>query len=127
MVILSAILWKDKITKRKLLALVLAFLGCCFVAGILNGQLTLTTDGLLLGIGSGLFYSSYTIFGRFALKHYQLYRHLLHLPHRRDWVPVYDQRRGLYTTFHSPQGILLSLAHGLRRPCCLHPLHQGSQ
>lgn len=36
-VILSAILWKDKITKRKLLALVLAFLGCCFVAGILNG------------------------------------------------------------------------------------------
>ena len=70
--ILSAILWKDKITKRKLLALVLAFLGCCFVAGILNGQLTLTTDGLLLGIGSGLFYSSYTIFGRFALKHYQL-------------------------------------------------------
>ena len=50
------------------LALVLAFLGCCFVAGILNGQLTLTTDGLLLGIGSGLFYSSYTIFGRFRFE-----------------------------------------------------------
>lgn len=70
-VILSALLWKDRITKRKLAALVLAFLGCCFVAGILNGALTLTPEGLLLGIGSGLFYSSYTIFGRFALKHYQ--------------------------------------------------------
>lgn len=70
-VILSAIIWKDKITKRKLLALVIAFLGCCFVAGILNGQLTITTQGLLLGIGSGLFYSSYTIFGRLALQHYQ--------------------------------------------------------
>ena len=109
-VILSAILWKDKITKRKLLALVLAFLGCCFVAGILNGQLTLTTDGLLLGIGSGLFYSSYTIFGRFALKHYQLYRHLLHLPHRRDWIPVYDQRRGpVHHLPTPPRGSLLSL------------------
>ena len=70
-VILSALLWKERITKRKLAALVLAFLGCCFVAGILNGALTLTPEGLLLGIGSGLFYSSYTIFGRFALKHYQ--------------------------------------------------------
>ncbi len=39
-VILSALLWKERITKRKLAALVLAFLGCCFVAGILNGALT---------------------------------------------------------------------------------------
>ena len=109
-VILSAILWKDKITKRKLLALVIAFLGCCFVAGILNGQLTVTTQGLLLGIGSGLFYSSYTIFGRLALQHYQpftvtFYTFLiagigsLFLANMQD----------LSITVHSPTGILFSL------------------
>ena len=31
-VLLSALLWKDRITKRKLLALVLAFLGCCWAS-----------------------------------------------------------------------------------------------
>ena len=109
-VILSAILWKDKITKRKLLALVLAFLGCCFVAGILNGQLTLTTDGLLLGIGSGLFYSSYTIFGRFALKHYQPFTVTFYTFLIAGIGSLFMTNAGdLYTTFHSPQGILLSL------------------
>ena len=109
-VILSAILWKDKITKREALALVLAFLGCCFVAGILNGQLTLTTDGLLAGHQRRpvlqLLHHLRTV--RFeALP--ALYRHLLHLPHRRDWVPVYDQRRGACTPPSTPPGILLSL------------------
>ncbi len=70
-VVFSALIWKDKITKRKLAALIIAFLGCCFVAGILNGSLAVSRLGLIVGIGSGLFYSSYTIFGRFALKHYQ--------------------------------------------------------
>ena len=52
-------------------ALVIAFLGCCFVAGILSGSLSLSRQGLLLGVGSGFFYATYSIFGRFALAHYQ--------------------------------------------------------
>lgn len=109
-VLLSALLWKDRITKRKLLALVLAFLGCCFVAGILNGQLSLTPQGLLLGIGSGLFYSSYTIFGRFALQHYPpftvtFYTFLIAGVGSLALTNTQD----LYITFHSPAGILLSL------------------
>lgn len=109
-VLLSALIWKDRITKRKLLALVLAFLGCCFVAGILNGQLSLTPQGLLLGIGSGLFYSSYTIFGRFALHHYSpftvtFYTFLIAGVGSLALTNAQD----LYITFHSPAGILLSL------------------
>lgn len=109
-VLLSALIWKDRITKRKLLALVLAFLGCCFVAGILNGQLSLTPQGLLLGIGSGLFYSSYTIFGRFALQHYSpftvtFYTFLIAGVGSLALTNTED----LYTTFHSPAGILFSL------------------
>ena len=97
-------------TKRKLAALVLAFLGCCFVAGILNGALTLTPEGLLLGIGSGLFYSSYTIFGRFALKHYQPFTVTFYTFLIAGIGSLFMTSPGdLSTTFHSPMGILLSL------------------
>ncbi len=109
-VILSAIIWKDKITKRKLLALVIAFLGCCFVAGILNGQLTVTTEGLLLGIGSGLFYSSYTIFGRLALKYYPPFTVTFYTFLVAGIGSLFlTNSQDLATTFHSPMGILLSL------------------
>ena len=109
-VILSAIIWKDKITKRKLIALVIAFLGCCFVAGILNGQLTVTTEGLLLGIGSGLFYSSYTIFGRLALQHYQPFTVTFYTFLIAGIGSLFmTNTQDLATTFHSTTGILLSL------------------
>lgn len=70
-VILSAILFKDKITRQKLAALVIAFLGCSFVSGIWSGGLEVSPLGLVLGLASGFSYSLYTIFGRFGLQHYQ--------------------------------------------------------
>lgn len=70
-VILSALLWKDKITKQKLIALIVTFLGCTFVTGVWGGGLTVTPLGFLLGIGSGFFYGLYSIFARYALAHYK--------------------------------------------------------
>ena len=70
-VILSAILWKDKITKRKIAALVITFLGCTFVTGVWSGDFTVTLFGFMLGIGSGFFYGMYSIFARYALEHYK--------------------------------------------------------
>ena len=70
-VVLSAILFHDKLTKGKLAALLLAFLGCTFVSGIWSGGLAVTGWGLVLGIASGFFYGLYSIFGRYALAHYQ--------------------------------------------------------
>ena len=70
-VVLSALLFKDAITKRKLAALGLAFLGCTFVSGIWSGGLTVTGAGLLVGICSGFFYGLYSIFARYALRHYK--------------------------------------------------------
>ena len=71
--IMSAVIWKDKITKQKLLALIITFAGCVFVSGVAGGNLNLTTAGLLTGLGSGFFYALYSIFGRFALEHYKPY------------------------------------------------------
>ncbi|MCD7934994.1 MAG: DMT family transporter [Oscillospiraceae bacterium] len=71
-VLLSALLFRERITGKKLLALLLAFLGCVLASGILEGGgLSLTPTGLLLGLGSGLLYAFYTIFARVALAHYR--------------------------------------------------------
>ena len=69
-VVLSALLWKEPVTKRKLLALGLTMVGCALVCGVFAGNLTVTAAGVLLGLGAGFFYALYSIFGRYALAHY---------------------------------------------------------
>lgn len=69
-VILSAMLWKEPVTRRKLLALFLTLAGCALVCGVFAGDLTVTVPGILLGLGAGFFYALYSIFGRYALAHY---------------------------------------------------------
>ena len=69
-VLLSALLWKEPVTKRKLLALALTLVGCALVCGLFSGSLTVTLAGVLLGLGSGFFYALYSVFGRYALAHY---------------------------------------------------------
>ena len=68
--ILSAFLFKERITRKKILALILTFCGCVLVAGLLGGDYTLSPLIILTGIGSGFFYALYTIFGRYALAKY---------------------------------------------------------
>lgn len=65
--ILSLILFREKITPKKVAALILAFSGCCLVSGITGGTRSLTLQGLLFGLGSGVGYALYSIFARFAL------------------------------------------------------------
>ena len=69
-VILSAILRKEPVTKKKLLALALTLVGCACVCGVFDGGLTVTFTGILLGLGAGFFYALYSVFGRYALAHY---------------------------------------------------------
>lgn len=69
-VVLSALLWRERVTKKKLLALGLTLVGCALVCGVFSGSLTVTGGGILLGLGAGFFYALYSIFGRYALAHY---------------------------------------------------------
>ena len=69
-VLMSALFWKAPITKRKVMALVVSFLGCVLVSGIMSGSLTVSVTGLLLGIGAGFCYATYTIFAHYGLEHY---------------------------------------------------------
>lgn len=69
-VILAAVLWKEPVTKKKLLALLLTLVGCACVCGLFSGGLSVTVPGILLGLGAGFFYALYSVFGRYALVHY---------------------------------------------------------
>ena len=68
--LLSALLFREKITRRKLLCLGMTVLGCALVGGIFGGGARLTARILLAGLGSGFFYALYTIFARVALRRY---------------------------------------------------------
>lgn len=65
--LLSALLLGEKITGRKILALLLAVTGCALVSGILTGDAKVDAIGLLLGLGSGFGYALYSVFSRFAI------------------------------------------------------------
>ena len=76
--VLSAILFKEQLTARKVLCCLLAVVGCAFASGI-GGELfagtsgasaagsLITPAGLLLGLGAGLGYALYSIFSRIIL------------------------------------------------------------
>ena len=65
--LLSVLLFREKLTRQKLLALVLTFTGCCLVSGLGSGS-AVSMKGLLLGLGSGFFYALYSIFSRYAIE-----------------------------------------------------------
>lgn len=64
--LLSILVFREKLSGRKLLALILAFGGCVFVSGISGGGLS--AEGLLVGLGAGLGYGLYSILGTIALR-----------------------------------------------------------
>lgn len=67
-IVLSAFLFSEKITGRKLIALLMTFAGCVCVSGLLSGDSSLTLTGFITGLGAGLGYALYSIFGRYALQ-----------------------------------------------------------
>ena len=70
-ILMSMIFFHEKLSRRKLAALVLAFAGCVLVSGISGEGMTLT--GLFVGLGSGIGYGLYSILGTIALKRYSPY------------------------------------------------------
>lgn len=65
--LMSSFLFKEKLSGKKLISLLLAFLGCAFVSGVVGGAGILSVQGILYGLGAGFGYALYSIFGRYAL------------------------------------------------------------
>ena len=66
--IASSVFFGEKITGRKVSALLLAFAGCVLVSGFAGGQMS--KIAVLPGVGSGVGYALYSILGSIALRKY---------------------------------------------------------
>lgn len=66
--VMAVIFFKEKMTKNKIIALILAFAGCAAASGLTGGVINAT--GVIYGLLSGFLYALYSIFGKVALKKY---------------------------------------------------------
>lgn len=68
--LMSLALFGESFNLAKGLALGATFLGCAFVTGVFDSEVSLSLAGLLFGLGSGIGYALYSIFGKFAIRNY---------------------------------------------------------
>lgn len=66
-IVLSYFLFKERITKTKIIALAFAIMGCTLVSGIINSGVAINTVGIMYGLGAGFGYALYSIFSRYAI------------------------------------------------------------
>ena len=69
--IMSIIFFREKMTVKKGVALLMTFIGCALVSGLVEavtGGAAIDGGGLLLGLGAGFGYALYSLFAGFALK-----------------------------------------------------------
>jgi len=66
--VLSFFLFGEKFSKRKTVSLVLTFLGCVLVTGVIGNTKVLSIRGILVGLGAGFGYALYSIFGKYAIE-----------------------------------------------------------
>lgn len=70
-ILISRIVFKEKITGGKIFALCMTLTGCLFISGLLPGMnISISAAGFMAGIGSGLGYALYSIFAKLAGKKY---------------------------------------------------------
>ena len=105
-VILSAILWKEPVTKKKILALLLTLVGCALVCGVFAGELAVTITGILFGLGAGFFYALYSVFSRYALKHYSAIKCTL-------WMFIFAGAASVFLIRPAELSVLLNVEEGL--------------
>lgn len=69
--IMSFFLFKEPLTRVKIIALIITLFGTCLVVGVIPLNLqALQISSILFGLGSGIGYALYSIFSKFALKKY---------------------------------------------------------
>ena len=68
--LMSVIFFRERLTKEKIIALLITFIGCGFITGAFAGNLLISRQTLFYGLASGFGYALYSIFGKPATKKY---------------------------------------------------------
>ena len=68
--LMSVVLFHEKLTKEKIVALIFTFIGCGCITGAFSGGLAISRQTLLYGLASGFGYALYSIFGKPATQKY---------------------------------------------------------
>ena len=68
--LMSVVLFHEKLTKAKLIALLITFIGCGCITGSFSDGLTVSRQTLLYGLASGFGYALYSVFGKPATQKY---------------------------------------------------------
>ena len=68
--LMSLVLFGESFNFAKGFVLGATFLGCAFVTGAFDSEVSLSLAGLLFGLGSGIGYALYSIFGKYAIRNY---------------------------------------------------------
>lgn len=111
----SAVLFGERLTRRKLCALVLTVLGCGLATGALTGGLSVAPSALAFGLASGIGYALYTIFGKFALRDYdsQTITAYTMLFASLGVLPLAQPIHAAQIVFSSPSMALLAISGGV--------------
>lgn len=109
--LMSALFFKERITLQKLAALAMAFFGCALASGFAGGDIGALA--LATGIGSGLGYASYSIFGKVALRKYHTFTVIFYTFVVSSAVLLPFVRIPAMAEALSGSGILLGLGLGL--------------
>lgn len=64
----SILLFGEKMTKTKGIVLLMTFVGCILVTGLLEGGAAFAWQGIAIGLASGVGYALYSIFGTYAIR-----------------------------------------------------------
>lgn len=62
--VISLFVFHERFTARKLIALLLAVAGCCLVSGLLEGDASLSTAGVVYGLLAGIGYAFYSVLSK---------------------------------------------------------------
>lgn len=68
-VCIAAVLFGERITRQKIICMILAMAGCVLASGLLEGSagLEVSAAGILMGLAAALFYGLYSLFSRSAI------------------------------------------------------------
>jgi drug/metabolite transporter (DMT)-like permease len=69
--LISAMVFHEKLTGKKCICIGMSFFGCALVSGLADGAMTITPTGLMAGLGAGFGYALYSIFGSILIKKYE--------------------------------------------------------